>query len=62
MQQKTAASQVLTALREIVDASSHGAASMGQLSDISRNMAGLSSDLDTLVDRFRLRPSSVAAS
>ena len=62
MQQKTAAGQVLTALREIVDASSHGAQNMGQLSDISRNMESLSSNLDTLVDRFRLRQPPVAAS
>jgi methyl-accepting chemotaxis protein len=55
MQQKTAANQVLTALREIVEASSHGAQSMGQLSEVSTNMASLSSDLDTLVDRFRLK-------
>ncbi len=60
-QQKTAAGQVLVALREIVDASSHNAKSMGQLSDVSRNMASLSSDLDTLVDRFRLTPQPVAA-
>ncbi len=61
MQQKTAAAQVLTALREIVDASRHSAQSMGQLSDVSRAMAGLSSELDTLVDRFRLRLQPVAA-
>ena len=57
-QQKTAANQVLTALHEIVEASSYSAQSMGQLTDISRDMANLSSGLNTQVERFRLRPAS----
>ncbi len=54
-QQKTAVGQVVIALREIVSATHHTAQSMSQLSDVSRNMAGLSSDLDAQVGRFRLR-------
>ena len=42
------------ALREIVGATHHTAQSMSQLSDVSRNMAGLSSDMDNQVSRFRL--------
>lgn len=49
-QQKTAVSQVI-ALREIVGATHHTAQSMSQLSDVSRNMAGLSSDMDSQVSR-----------
>ena len=47
-------SQVVIALREIVGATHHTAQSMSQLSDVSRNMAGLSSDMDNQVSRFRL--------
>ncbi len=53
-QQKTAVSQVVIALREIVGATHHTAQSMSQLSDVSRNMADLSSDMDDQVGRFRL--------
>jgi methyl-accepting chemotaxis protein len=58
-QQKTAASQVLVALREIVDASTHTARSMEQLSAVSRDMAGLSSDLEERVGRFRLHATEI---
>ncbi len=57
-QQKTAVNQVVVALREIAEASSHAAGSMHQLSDISRDMAGLSSDLEQQVGRFRLADAS----
>ena len=53
-QQKTAVSQVVIALREIVGVTHHTAQSMSQLSDVSRNMADLSSDMDDQVSRFRL--------
>lgn len=53
-QQKTAANQVVIALREIVGTTHHTAQSMAQLSEVSRNMAKLSSDMDALVHRFRL--------
>ncbi len=53
-QQKTAASQVVVALREIVSASNQTADGMTQLSEVSRNMASLSSDLDFQVERFRV--------
>jgi methyl-accepting chemotaxis protein len=59
-QQKTAVSQVVIALREIVGATHHTAQSMSQLSDVSRNMAGLSSDMDAQVGRFRLRDETSA--
>ncbi len=51
-QQKTAADQVVIALREIMQASSHAARSVSELSDVSQTMIGLSSDLTTLVDDF----------
>ncbi len=51
-QQKTAADQVVVALREIMQASSHAAHSVSELSDVSQTMIGLSSDLTTLVDGF----------
>ena len=60
-QQKTAVSQVVIALREIVGATHHTAQSMSQLSDVSRNMAGLSSDMDAQVGRFRLRDETRSA-
>lgn len=53
-QQKTAVGQVVIALREIVGTTHHTAQSMSQLSDVSSNMATLSSDLDGQVRRFRL--------
>jgi methyl-accepting chemotaxis protein len=53
-QQKTAVSQVVIALREIVGATHHTAQSMSQLSDVSRNMADLSSEMDEQASRFRL--------
>lgn len=53
-QQKTAVNQVVIALREIVGTTHHTAQSMAQLSDVSRDMAKLSSDMDHQVSRFRL--------
>ncbi|WP_246135584.1 methyl-accepting chemotaxis protein [Pararhodospirillum oryzae] len=53
-QQRTASTQVVIALREIVAASSHTAQSLARVSEISREMAHLSADLGTLVNRFRL--------
>lgn len=60
-QQKTAANQVVIALREIVGTTHHTAQSMGQLSEVSRNMAKLSSDMDALVHRFRLDDETAAS-
>lgn len=60
-QQKTAANQVVVALREIVGAANHSAQSMSQLSHVSQNLAGLSSNLDTQVDRFRVPSASAEA-
>lgn len=59
-QQKTAANQVVIALREIVGTTHHTAQSMAQLSEVSRNMAKLSSDMDALVHRFRLDSETTA--
>ena len=59
-QQKTAVGQVVIALREIVGTTHHTAQSMSQLSDVSRNLAGLSSDMDAHVHRFRLSNASEA--
>ncbi len=60
-QQKTAANQVVIALREIVGTTHHTAQSMAQLSEVSRNMAGLSSDMDEQVRRFRLGNEAAAS-
>ncbi|MFN3077723.1 MAG: methyl-accepting chemotaxis protein, partial [Alphaproteobacteria bacterium] len=57
-QQKIAANQVVVALREIMTASNHTAQSMVQLTEVSRNMAALSSELDVLVGRFKVAESS----
>ncbi|MDR3412833.1 MAG: cache domain-containing protein [Formivibrio sp.] len=59
-QQKTAANQVVIALREIVGTTHHTAQSMAQLSEVSRNMAKLSSDMDAQVHRFRLDDETTA--
>ncbi|MTJ83491.1 MAG: methyl-accepting chemotaxis protein [Telmatospirillum sp.] len=53
-QQKTASNQVVVALREIVSASSHTAQSIARISEISRDMARMSAELDDLVDHFKL--------
>ncbi|MGE5506778.1 MAG: cache domain-containing protein [Actinomycetota bacterium] len=53
-QQKTASNQVVVALREIVTASSHTAQSIGRISEVSRDMTGMSAELDRLVGRFKL--------
>ena len=54
-QQKTASNQVVIALREIVTASSNTAQSITRISEISRDMTQLSSELDTLVNRFKVK-------
>lgn len=53
-QQKTASNQVVVALREIVTASSHTALSITRISQISKEMSGLSARLDALVHQFKL--------
>ena len=53
-QQKTASEQVVIALKEIDDGSSHTAGSIRKLSNISRDLAELSSYLKSQVDNFRL--------
>ncbi|HOC58646.1 MAG TPA: cache domain-containing protein [Smithellaceae bacterium] len=53
-QQKTASNQVLVALREIVTASSHNAQSIARISQISKEMSGLSEELSLVVNRFKL--------
>jgi len=60
-QQKTASNQVVVALREIVSASSHTAQSIARISEISRDMARMSAELDDLIDHFRLDASSQRA-
>lgn len=54
-QQKTASRQVVTALREIVTASTGTADAMRRISAISRDMTGLSTELNQSVERFRLK-------
>lgn len=53
-QQKIASNQVVVALREIVTASSHTAQSITRISQISKEMSGLSARLDELVQQFKL--------
>ncbi|HZX31433.1 MAG TPA: methyl-accepting chemotaxis protein, partial [Rhodocyclaceae bacterium] len=53
-QQKIASNQVVVALREIVTASSHTAQSITRISEISKEMSGLSARLDELVRQFKL--------
>ena len=53
-QQKTASNQVVVALREIVTASSHTAHSITRISQISKEMSGLSARLEELVGQFKL--------
>jgi methyl-accepting chemotaxis protein len=55
-QQKTASGQVVVALREIVTASSNTAKSVNRISQISKEMSGLSSRLDALVRQFQIDP------
>lgn len=55
-QQKMASGQVVVALREIVTASANTASSMTRISQISKEMSGLSSRLDTLVRQFQIDP------
>ncbi|WP_041794414.1 methyl-accepting chemotaxis protein [Pararhodospirillum photometricum] len=57
-QQRTASTQVVIALREIVSASSHTAQSLTRVSEVSHDMARLSGELGTLVERFQLRETS----
>lgn len=54
-QQKTASSQVVIALREIVSASSHTAESITCISEISKELARLSNELEQVLTRFKLR-------
>lgn len=54
LQQKTASSQVVVALREIVTASAHTAQSITQISQVSQEMTELSAHLDALVHQFKL--------
>lgn len=53
-QQKTASNQVVVALREIVTASSHTAQSITRISQISREMSGLSAELSNAAGTFKL--------
>jgi methyl-accepting chemotaxis protein len=53
-QQKTASSQVVVALREIVTASSNTAVSVNRISQISREMSGMSARLDRLVRLYQM--------
>ncbi len=55
-QQKLASGQVVVALREIVTASANTAQSVQRISQISKEMSGLSSRLDTLVRQFQIDP------
>ncbi|MCE1181419.1 MAG: hypothetical protein LWW81_03815, partial [Rhodocyclales bacterium] len=54
LQQKTASGQVVVALREIVTASSHTAQSITRISQVSREMAGLSARLNELACQFKV--------
>jgi methyl-accepting chemotaxis protein len=53
-QQKTASNQVVVALREIVSASSHTAQSITRISQVSKEMSGLSAGLEKAVGYFKL--------
>lgn len=53
-QQKTASNQVVVALREIVTASSHTAQSITRISQISKEMSGLSAGLGQVVGYFKI--------
>jgi methyl-accepting chemotaxis protein len=53
-QQSTASEQVLTALREIVEGARQNSDSIDQISGISKDLAGLSGNLKTLVEKFKL--------
>lgn len=57
-QQKLASGQVVVALREIVTASANTAHSVERISQISKEMSGLSSRLDTLVRQFQIDPAA----
>ncbi len=51
-QQKTASSQVVIALRDIANASTHNAQSVRKITDISEEMVNMSADLSQLVGEF----------
>ncbi|CAK0763201.1 methyl-accepting chemotaxis protein [Gammaproteobacteria bacterium] len=53
-QQKIASNQVVVALREIVSASANTAQSVERISQVSRGMVGLSTELKGLVGQFQL--------
>ncbi|MEO5345556.1 MAG: methyl-accepting chemotaxis protein [Magnetococcus sp. YQC-9] len=57
-QQKIASNQVVVALREIVSASSVTAQSITRISQVSREMLGLSERLENMVGQFKLMESS----
>lgn len=59
-QQRTASNQVVVALREIVAASSHTAQSITRISQISKDMAGLSAELSEVVRQFKLAEKTAA--
>jgi methyl-accepting chemotaxis protein len=52
-QQKTASSQVVIALRDIANASTHNAQSVRSITEISEEMVGMSAELNQLVQEFR---------
>ncbi|QEW08135.1 methyl-accepting chemotaxis protein [Nitrincola iocasae] len=53
-QQKTASSQVVIALRDIANASTHNAQSVRSITEISEEMVSMSAELNQLVHEFRL--------
>ncbi|CAK0739351.1 methyl-accepting chemotaxis protein [Azospirillaceae bacterium] len=53
-QQKTASTQVVVALREIVTASAHTAHSLARIYQISKDLSALSTRLEALVGQFKL--------
>jgi len=54
-QQKTASSQVAIALREIVSGVRQTSDSIGQINNVSKELASLSDDLKGLVEKFTLK-------
>ena len=57
-QQRTASDQVVVALREIVSASGNTASSIQRISQVSKEMTGLSAELGEMVARFKLKPAA----
>ena len=54
-QQKTASSQVVGALREIVSGTGQTTNSISQINEVSRDLARMSEDLKGIVEQFKLR-------